>query len=560
MLALLLCLTACEEDLLVENGIDRPLAEGEFIVDYAADGLDTRSIHANMPKNARISSLTYLLYSIDGTLLKRREIPNIGPNTVWPLRRETMTWAQREALKDTLTTQKMNSVVFAANIDPKKCGWEKESPLKDADNLKNAYLELPSRSFNDGNMFYLFVRDTLVNNMTGVDRDHPLNCPVILHRVVTRTDFFTEEFPMWETIDNMDVVPQPGDTVYNYMAYYARNIYVENLKPSDEKLTLIGSLEKEQNEFLQLIYKYFNDKYSNSGILDRNKEKYDKLRKNVTSVQDYLKTHSESTQAFLVEENRSNAIFSLLMNDCLLNQELRNCWKTTWRNGKWAELSYKNNNGVNQFFLDKKNTSGNLATSAKMKVDTSLVITDPIYHFSTSYCGFSHIGFANPERNVLSAINWYREEDAQTALPNLALSTCDTLTTQQQGNEWYEVRYQPMQPLSYNCPKEDNTGLVKPYGSEYDLKKGLPFKDALRKEDMSEEDLEKLVAELVKAIKEEALPNLSSENKQKYWPKEVTDSLSQVTLTIQYPDLSKDGALVFNGKWNIRKVQGGTTK
>ena len=118
-----------------------------------------------------------------------------------------------------------------------------------------------------------------------------------------------------------------------------------------------------------------------------------------------------------------------------------------------------------------------------------------------------------------------------------------------------------MQPLSYQCDPK-GTDVAKPYTSVYDLETGLPFEDALRTENMTEEELIKVVSELKAAIKEEALPNFSVENKQKYWPNAdaAADSLKNVTLTIQYPDLSKEGALVFKEKWNIQKVQGGITR
>lgn len=66
-----------------ENEIPEPTASvvsaGKFVVDYtAAAGAATRVIHENQPKGVRINSLTYLLYSEEGTLEKRREIPRVG--------------------------------------------------------------------------------------------------------------------------------------------------------------------------------------------------------------------------------------------------------------------------------------------------------------------------------------------------------------------------------------------------------------------------------------------------------------------------------------------------
>ena len=112
-----------------ENEIPEPTASvvsaGKFVVDYtAAAGAATRVIHENQPKGVRINSLTYLLYSEEGTLEKRREIPGLDTDgESWPLRRENMSWEQREALKDTLSQGEIYHAVFVANIDSAVCGW-----------------------------------------------------------------------------------------------------------------------------------------------------------------------------------------------------------------------------------------------------------------------------------------------------------------------------------------------------------------------------------------------------------------------------------------------------
>lgn len=541
--ALSLCLAACDDEVLPVAGEDRPLAEGEFVVDYAADGLDTRSIHGGVPENIRISSLTYLLYGIEGNLLKRREIPGIDENTVWPLRRETMTWAQREALKDTLDTRRMNAVAFVANVDPEKCGWKDvdgnpSSPLRNAENFNQAYLMLPLQPFTDRNMFYIFTCDTLLTDMESVGRDRPLNYPVMLHRAVTRTDFFREQLPEWESIDNVtpEALPQPGDTVYQYMAYYAKSIFSENLNPKEvTNITLVGSLINEQKGFLQVIYQYF---------FDQSKGFYNNIKK----IQDYLDLHKETAQSYLLVNERSEAILGTMVKDCLANPELRRRWKASWCMGKRAQLVYKGNAGVNQFMLNKHTANPGATESAHIEVDTSIVVTDPIYKFNTLYSGFSHIGFANPEQNILSAIHWYAEDLTN---PFSSLSTGD-LTTRQNGNEWYEVRYNPMLPLSYNVSSTDP---CRSYQSVYDLN-GLPFKEALNDGNITEEELDKLVSDLKEAIQDEALPNFSDADKVKYFGEGKEPSLANVQLTIHYPDLSEEAALVFNERWDIRKVQG----
>lgn len=210
--ALLLCIgwmTSCEDERFDTGKTAMP--DGQFIVDYTADtGTSTRALSESVEAGKRINSLTYLLYSEEGTLLKRREVPGLNePGKVeeWPLTRENMTWEQREALKDTLETNTTYHAVFIANIDSTKL-WEdattdKLSPLKCAGNYNDAYIELPDRAFTDRDMFYYFSKD--INSADeGADRDNPYHCDVQLHRIVTRTDFFFEELPVWEGLTTED--------------------------------------------------------------------------------------------------------------------------------------------------------------------------------------------------------------------------------------------------------------------------------------------------------------------------------------------------------------------
>lgn len=204
---LLLCLGLCSscEDERFDTGSTMP--DGQFIVDYTAEaGKATRALHENVLAGERINSLTYLLYSEDGTLLKRREVPELdGDEDTWPLRRETMTWKQREALKDTLQTNTTYHAVFIANIDSAKL-WDNVAPLKSAGDYNDAYIELPAQPFEDGNMFYYFAQD--INSADkSADRDTPYNCSVQLHRIVTRTDFFFEQLPAWDGLLAEENIP-----------------------------------------------------------------------------------------------------------------------------------------------------------------------------------------------------------------------------------------------------------------------------------------------------------------------------------------------------------------
>lgn len=189
----LLWLAACSSDCPGEGYTDSipELPGGQFVVDYSVGETASRAFGEHLQANQRISSLTYLLYDGDA-LVKKREIPAINTKTVWPLKRETMTWEQREALKDTLTAGVTYTAVFVANED--KTLFEKNlveadtTYLTGEDKLSTVALQLPSVPFQDNSMFYLAKETIDAKDTEKLDRHNPLNKPVTLQRIVSRTD------------------------------------------------------------------------------------------------------------------------------------------------------------------------------------------------------------------------------------------------------------------------------------------------------------------------------------------------------------------------------------
>lgn len=189
----LLWLAACSSDCPGEGYTDfiPELPGGQFVVDYSVGETASRAFGEHLQANQRISSLTYLLYDGDA-LVKKREIPAINTKTVWPLKRETMTWEQREALKDTLTAGVTYTAVFVANED--KTLFEKNHAEADTtyltgeDKLSTVALQLPTVPFQDNSMFYLAKETIDAATTAKLDRHHPLNKPVTLQRIVSRTD------------------------------------------------------------------------------------------------------------------------------------------------------------------------------------------------------------------------------------------------------------------------------------------------------------------------------------------------------------------------------------
>lgn len=181
-------LSACSEDLEgVDAGTDVPVLDTDcFVVDYTVEGNEGLSRGEN---TSPITSLTYLLYQ-DGELVKERQIPDISSETVWPLTRENMTWEQREALKDTLQTWGNYQVVFVANAVYPASG---ENYITGKDSYQTLALQMPAQPFSADNMFYLFSRE--IEKEDDTDRDHPLNCPVTLKRVVSCVELKRIQIP-----------------------------------------------------------------------------------------------------------------------------------------------------------------------------------------------------------------------------------------------------------------------------------------------------------------------------------------------------------------------------
>lgn len=195
---LLLAASACVDEqytnVPVDGATDSALAEGTFVVDYAvSDGEDSRAvIGEGLEENKRIGSLLYLLYDFQGNLLKERKIPDINVDTEWPLKRTTMTWEQREALKDTLDANSSYTAVFIANTDKTLFGDTQTEVLAGKENLSSLILKLPQTPFADNNMYYFWsgaISYEKPDDAISEDsRDNPVSENIVLRRLVSRID------------------------------------------------------------------------------------------------------------------------------------------------------------------------------------------------------------------------------------------------------------------------------------------------------------------------------------------------------------------------------------
>ena len=167
------------------------LPEGTFVIDYTASTGDasTRATAAE-----RIRSLDYLLYeSTDKgttfTLKHRRSIPDIGETTVWPLNRETMTWEQRQALKDTLNTAFQYKMVFVANADAKL--WDSQEVLQNVatgDKFEDGRLVLPPRVFTENDMYYMWSNHDAPLRGSEYNKDNPAQMDILLQRMINKVE------------------------------------------------------------------------------------------------------------------------------------------------------------------------------------------------------------------------------------------------------------------------------------------------------------------------------------------------------------------------------------
>ena len=615
---LLLCLGLCSscEDERFDTGSTMP--DGQFIVDYTAEaGKATRALHENVPAGERINSLTYLLYSEEGTLLKRREVPGLDKDTEkWPLTRENMTWEQREALKDTLETNTTYHAVFIANIDSTKLWSNGTSPLKSAGNYDDAYIELPARAFTDGDMFYYFSKD--INSADeGADRDKPYHCDVQLHRIVTRTDFFFEELPVWEglntedepatallregevdgeeegsgnneeqnggelggegsgsenegtetgdntntpeegeegTTENEPIIAEPVIPIYPIPCILPENIqaylqpYVSEVVGDVYSEIIMNLITTSTQGFLGQLKTYFEEKATEAGENDPNFEGErinTEYAKRIETINTAIASDGEANQNFLNAilqesegegEEAHSKLYTHLQNWMLNrlegNTELTALWKQfeERKDPFYAEVSYGTGGGLNQFYLDRTKTS----TGSILKT-TPRVAADTIATFEgKTYRGFNVVGFANPEGNIMTTVNWYENETATQnetlySIPLYQEDGTKNIQTGQDINEKITIQYRPVAGLELveewvNKDKAE-TKIV------CNLEMALPFTD--------DTDAGLIIA-IKEALESGAITGAKS-------------SLDKTVLTLEWPDLSNKDVLKITPEWKIAK-------
>ena len=197
------------EDIINPSAPGAALPGGTFVIDYTAgmEGADTRN---GLDANQRIQSLDYLIYQSatkdgDYTLLKKCSIPDINENTVWPLTRKDMTWEQREALKDTLSTSHYYKMVFVANADDTIwntddiSGFHALQNVEEGSDFNDGRLVLPPRVFKENDMYYMWTGTVTPDE---ADENHTVNRQVLLRRMINKVEVKLDaSYPTEEDIE-----------------------------------------------------------------------------------------------------------------------------------------------------------------------------------------------------------------------------------------------------------------------------------------------------------------------------------------------------------------------
>ncbi len=583
-----LCLCAgCENEL--SDPAQSTISTGQFVVDYTAEaGVATRMIHENQAKGVRINSLTYLLYNSEGSLEKRREIPGLaGDEETWPLTRDNMTWEQREALKDTLFQDETYHVVFVANIDSVICGWTDEtgalwSPLRKTEVFDSVHLQMPYQPFTDRNMFYLFTQDIHSSDQLA-DREKPYNCPVVLRRLVTRTDFLFEQLPVWEESTTEGGSETPGEGTEEGLDADGTEVNPcegggeenpseggneedpgdegANENPGNESTEVNASSipfpasctlpEPIKNYFLPDIYNMVLSTHreelsqpvldETTKLLEALKEHYGKWSimraywKRLDAIQ--TKIQNEGRSDFIDKINQeesgeeSNALSKFqthlihtMLNDLAGNAAIRELFELSAnrKTGQFATIEYEGQSGVNTYYLSEKAPTSSLEKSLRIEADLT------VEREGVPYLGFQWIGLADPTMNKIAKVCWYQTAEAPTATE---IFTPETFIRTEQGiNEKYVVSYRPINQLDLKKIGENSKAATKSTRIVCNLRTALPFVETDRA----------MVADIDSILCKGEIDGYK-------------DKLNAMTLSINYPDVTSNEVLEITDAWKISK-------
>ncbi len=436
---LLLCM-GCSEDSLVPD--KTPMTGKQVVVDYTVEEALTRSVsHETLPAHERIKSLVYLLYDGAGNLVKKREIPGISSMNEgdWPMKRATMSWVQREALKDTLEQGQTYTAVFIANTDSTLFDGEEVLHLTEtvdgeqvSASLDDVYLSLPTTTaFGDNNMFYLCVKRITSD---GFDRDTYCNCPIKLQRIVCRTDFFSDDYQAWNT-----------DFTKGKIREFTNSKVYGVLVAMDNKMPL-----RVQSWLDDFISKFSSFATSKVFWTDASFTSWFNSFKSAINGLDY------STYIKNMDDTDIQKVQELLYNSCLENATLKGLW-LPWK-GLLAKVAY--NSRADRFYVSGKTAKVGDATATDVIspfLDVAQLAESGTDGSTKTLNTFTLIGFgenadatAGSELNKMTEIRLYESASATSTVSVIALPTDKQSFVGQGGNERVQLVYCPIKTLAYN--------------------------------------------------------------------------------------------------------------
>ncbi len=381
-----------------------------LIVDYTLGSAEAQTRAAG--EDDRINSLHYLVYDVDkDVLVKQREIPDIDKVTAWPLTRENMTWAQRQALQDTLLLNARYRVMFVANANPALFGAGQTALLKNTEKLSTVHLGLPDAAFSDNNMYYFWTHEIAAG---APSHDNHYLCNVLLQRIVTRT-----------SVSRIDIPADPDgshDTFVKQMI--EQSLFTELTRRAADGVQE-GSVRKEIKEQLDAFRVPMNAAASFGTIPII-------YAGNVGEINNVFPT--DETADRIIASLREQIVSNLLAK--LKTGTKLNYYLQSWDMGtnKKVEIEYSAGKRVNAFYLDRTKACNNAPDQ-------------PVLTCYANAGAFEFVGLAanyptDIQQNDIRQIRLYGED---VLTPQLVID--GVWNAGQEMNTWYNAVCNPVQTI-----------------------------------------------------------------------------------------------------------------
>lgn len=388
-------MVSCDKN--TDSNNDYAVRSDKYIVDYSLSSSETET--RALSASERISSLDYFVYDVDNDIIvKQRRIPDISSSTVWPLTRETMTWAQRQALQDTLSRGVNYKVLFIANAAKSLFGSTQTDLLKHTDKLSTARIVLPDTPFSDNNMYYFWSKELNIAEHSTLMEN------VLLQRIVTRTDVSRIDIPDADA----HLYSALESSLYNELTRRADGTNAEGSVRAAIKSHLTSFSDIMNTAVAGGVLTAFTVQVAQLNTVIRNND--DSIDKLVASLKDKL-----------IVDRFSTAI----MNGKLYEQQIKS-WN--FGAGKSVEVEYRSASRANTIGFD-------LRTYNDSEVSNIAVCT-------ANNGTFSIIGYAGGGLNDVSSLRFYNTNTA----PELTIN--GTFNTAQGINKLVNVRCNPTAVIS----------------------------------------------------------------------------------------------------------------